>query len=63
MSVTPMDEVMVSGACKGDAEKIVSCQCNIETAPERCENAEQCLYYAYYRCSRRFHLMEASNAS
>ena len=54
MSAMQVDEVMVSGACGGDAEKIVSCQCHIE----------QCLYYAYYQCSHRFHLtMDVSNAS
>ncbi|MBQ7506305.1 MAG: hypothetical protein IJT05_03170 [Lachnospiraceae bacterium] len=64
MSAMQLDEVMVSGACGGDAEKIVSCQCHIEDAPSRCANAEQCLYYAYYQCSHRFHLsMDVSNAS
>ena len=63
MSDMQLDEVMVGGACGGDAEKIVRCQCNIETAPERCENAEQCLYYAYYKCTNRFNLLNVSSAS
>ena len=54
MSAIQLDEVMLEGACKGDAEQIVNCQCCIETAPQRCANADQCLYYAYYKCSQQF---------
>lgn len=60
MSAMQMDEVMLEGACGGDAEKIVRCQCEIETAPRRCANAEQCLYYAYYKCRERFIVRNAS---
>ena len=60
MSQGQMDEVMLKGACGGDAERIVRCQCEIETAPSRCKNAEQCLYYAYYRCRERFIVQSAS---
>ena len=63
MSAQKLDEVMVNGACKGDAEKIVSCQCDSESAPARCPNAEDCMYYAYYKCTHRFKLFGASNAS
>ncbi len=60
MSAEQLDEVMLEGACKGDADKIVYCQCNIESAPDRCENAEQCLYYAYYKCQKQFVAVNAS---
>ena len=60
MSAIQMDEVIAQGACKGDAEKVVECQCHIESAPGRCANAEQCLYYAYYKCRERFIVQSAS---
>ena len=36
------------------ADAIVNCQCNIESAPERCEQAENCMFYSYYKCSRQW---------
>ena len=60
MSGMQVDEVMTGGACGGDPDQIVRCQCEIERAPMRCPNAEQCLYYAYYQCSKRFKLSHAS---
>ncbi len=60
MSAIQLDEVMLQGTCKGDAEKIVDCQCHIESAPSRCENAEACLYYAYYKCKQQFIASPAS---
>ncbi len=60
MSAIQMDEVMLEGACGGDAEEIVRCQCQIETAPNRCANADKCLYYAYYKCRERFIVSNAS---
>ena len=32
---------MIKGSCKGKADAIVNCQCNIESAPVRCEQAEE----------------------
>ena len=60
MSAIQMDEVMLEGACGGDAEEFVRGQCQIETAPNRCANANQCLYYAYYKCRERFIVSNAS---
>ncbi len=54
MSAIQLDEVMLNGACEGDADRIMRCQCHIESAPERCANADQCLYYAYYKCQQQF---------
>ena len=42
MSDEVLDDVMLKGNCKGKADAIVNCQCNIETAPSRCEQAEHC---------------------
>jgi hypothetical protein len=49
-----LDEVMIKGTCKGKADAIVNCQCNIETAPNRCEQAEKCMFYSYYKCSKQW---------
>ena len=46
MSDEILDEVMIKGTCKGKADAIVNCQCNIETAPNRCEQAEKCMFYS-----------------
>ena len=43
MSDEVLDDVMIKGNCKGKADAIVNCQCNIETAPSRCDQAEQCI--------------------
>ena len=43
MSDEVLDDVMLKGNCKGKADAIVNCQCSIETAPKRCEQAEHCL--------------------
>ena len=40
MSDEILDDVMIKGSCKGKADAIVNCQCNIESAPTRCEQAE-----------------------
>ena len=40
MSDEVLDDVMIKGSCKGKADAIVNCQCNIESAPVRCEQAE-----------------------
>ena len=40
MSDEVLDDVMLKGNCKGKADAIVNCQCSIETAPKRCEQAE-----------------------
>ena len=45
---------MINGACKGKADAIVNCQCNIESAPMRCEQAENCMFYSYYKCSKQW---------
>ena len=37
MSDEVLDDVMIKGSCKGKADAIVNCQCNIESAPVRCE--------------------------
>ncbi len=49
-----LDEVMLQGSCQGKADAIVTCQCNIETAPTRCEMAEKCMFYSYYKCSKQW---------
>ena len=51
MSDEVLDDVMLKGNCKGKADAIVNCQCNIETAPSRCEQAEHCMFYSYYNVS------------
>ena len=43
MSDEVLDDVMIKGSCKGKADAIVNCQCNIESAPVRCEQAERCM--------------------
>ena len=54
MSREVLDDVMLKGACKGKAEAVVNCQCNIENAPVRCEQAENCMFYSYYKCSKQW---------
>ena len=54
MSDEVLDDVMIKGTCKGKAEAIVNCQCNIESAPSRCEQAEHCMFYSYYKCSKQW---------
>jgi len=54
MSREVLDDVMIKGACKGKAEAVVNCQCNIESAPVRCEQAENCMFYSYYKCSKQW---------
>ena len=54
MSDEVLDDVMMKGSCKGKAEAIVSCQCNIENAPTRCDQAENCMFYSYYKCSKQW---------
>ena len=54
MSDEILDDVMIKGSCKGKAEAIVNCQCNIENAPARCEQAEHCMFYSYYKCSKQW---------
>ena len=49
MSDEVLDDVMIKGSCKGKADAIVNCQCNIESAPVRCEQAERCMFYSYYK--------------
>ena len=44
MSDEVLDDVMLKGNCKGKADAIVNCQCSIETAPKRCEQAEHCSF-------------------
>ena len=44
MSDEVLDDVMIKGSCKGKADAIVNCQCNIESAPVRCEQAERCMF-------------------
>ena len=53
MSDEVLDDVMLKGNCKGKADAIVNCQCSIETAPKRCEQAEHCMFYSYYKCSKQ----------
>ena len=47
MSDEVLDDVMIKGTCKGKADAIVNCQCNIESAPVRCDQAEKCMFYSY----------------
>ncbi|MCD7708690.1 MAG: hypothetical protein LUI02_02320 [Clostridiales bacterium] len=47
-----LDDVMIKGNCKGRADAVLECQCDIENAPNRCEEAEHCMYYSYYKCSK-----------
>ena len=54
MSDEVLDDVMIKGNCKGKADAIVNCQCSIETAPKRCEQAEHCMFYSYYKCSKQW---------
>ena len=54
MSDEVLDDVMLKGNCKGKADAIVNCQCSIETAPKRCEQAEHCMFYSYYKCSKQW---------
>ena len=54
MSDEVLDDVMIKGSCKGKADAIVNCQCNIETAPSRCDQAEHCMFYSYYKCSKQW---------
>lgn len=54
MSDEILDDVMIKGSCKGKADAIVNCQCNIESAPTRCEQAENCMFYSYYKCSKQW---------
>ena len=50
MSDEVLDDVMI----KGKADAIVNCQCNIKSAPVRCEQAERCMFYSYYKCSKQW---------
>ena len=52
MSDEVLDDVMIKGTCKGKAVAIVNGQCNIESAPKRCDQAEHCLFYSYYKRSK-----------
>lgn len=54
MSGEVLDDVMIKGSCHGKAEAIVNCQCNIEAAPSHCAQAENCMFYSYYKCSRQW---------
>ena len=54
MSGEVLDDVMIKGACRGKADEIVNCQCNIKDAPKRCDQAEKCMFYAYYKCSKQW---------
>lgn len=54
MSGEVLDDVMIKGSCRGKAEAVVKCQCNIESAPSRCDQAEHCMFYSYYKCSRHW---------
>ena len=54
MSDEVLDDVMLKGNCKGKADAIVNCQCSIESAPKRCEQAEHCMFYSYYKCSKQW---------
>ena len=54
MSDEVLDDVMIKGNCKGKADAIVACQCNIESAPVRCDQAEHCMFYSYYKCSKQW---------
>ena len=52
MSDEVLDDVMIKGSCQGKADAIVNCQCNIESAPSRCDQAEHCMFYSYYKFSK-----------
>ena len=52
MSDEVLDDVMLKGHCKGKPEAIVNCQCNIESAAKRCDQADKCMFYSYYKCSK-----------
>ena len=54
MSDEVLDDVMLKGTCQGKADAIVNCQCNIESAPKRCSQAENCMFYSYYKCSKQW---------
>lgn len=54
MSKEVIDDVMLKGMCKGKPDEIVRCQCSIEKAPERCKQAEYCMFYSYYKCSQKW---------
>ena len=54
MSDEVLDEVMIKGACKGKADAIVNCQCHIQDAKVRCEQADHCMFYSYYKCSKHW---------
>lgn len=57
MSGEVLDDVMLKGSCKGKADEIVKCQCNIDSAPNRCEQAEECMFYSYYKCSQHWKVL------
>ena len=63
MSDEVLDDVMIKGNCKGKADAIVNCQCNIETAPSRCDQAEQCMFYSYYKCSKQWKPLYSAQAA
>lgn len=54
MSDEVLDEVMLKGTCKGKPDAVIDCQCNIETAANRCKQAEHCMFYSYYKCSKKW---------
>lgn len=54
MSNEVLDEVMLKGECKGKADAVVNCQCDIEHAPQRCSQVEKCMFYSYYKCSKQW---------
>ena len=43
MSDEVLDDVMLKGNCKGKADAIVNC-----------EQAEHCMFYSYYKCSKQW---------
>ena len=54
MSDEVLEYVIMKGNCKGKADAVVKCQCSIETAPSRCDQAEHCMFYSYYKCSKQW---------
>ncbi len=54
MSREVVDDIMVKGNCRGRADAVVRCQRDIENAAVRCEQAENCMFYSYYKCSRQW---------
>ena len=52
MTKEVLDDVMLKGKCKGKAEAVVRCQCNIENAPKDCPQAQNCMIYSYYKCAK-----------